>query len=447
MNKITLIGAGSVEFTRILLADLAAFPELRDCAIALHDIDSERLETAGQIARYVTGATGAAFRISSHLDRRAALDGADFVVNEIQVGGLRATLNDFEIPRKYGLRQTIADTIGIGGIFRGLRTIPVLIAIADDMAEVCPDAMLMNYANPMAMLPWSVWEGSRFQNVVGLCHSVQNTHEQLARIVGVPADDVAFLTAGVNHQAFVLRFELDGEDLYPRLDEAIARDPEGLGRTVRAELYRRLGYFPTESSEHSAEYVPWFMSHDDQIERYRIPVDEYIRRSLENLDEYEETRWRLAAGEDIEVEGEGELAPRYIHSLVTGTPRLEYGNVRNEGLLDELPPGCCVEVPCRVDGEGIHPVAIGELPPQCAALNRTFLNVAELTMCAALEGRREHVYQAAMLDPNTAATLTIGEIRSMVDELIEAHGSSYPKGSGRRPEPPTARLRDLTLED
>jgi alpha-galactosidase len=440
MTQITLIGAGSVEFTRILLADLAEFPELQDCAIVLHDIAEERLSTAEQIARYITGATGARFRIRTHLDRRAALDGADFVVNEIQVGGLPATLHDFEIPKRYGLRQTIGDTIGIGGIFRGLRTIPVLIAIADDMADVCPGAMLMNYANPMAMLPWSVWEGSRFKNVVGLCHSVQNTHEQLAQIVGAPVDQIEFLTAGVNHQAFVLRFELDGEDLYPRLEQAIARDPEGLGRTVRVEIYRQFGYFPTESSEHSAEYVPWFMSHGDEIERYRIPVDEYIRRSLENLDEYEETRRRLAAGEDIAIEGEGELAPRYIHSLLTGTPRLEYGNVRNEGLIDELPAGSCVEVPCRVDGDGIHPIAVGKLPPQCAALNRAFLNVAELTMRAALEGRRESVYQAAMLDPNTAATLTIGEIRAMVDELIEAHGGLLPEGifetrAARRPQP------------
>jgi alpha-galactosidase len=428
MTQITLIGAGSVEFTRILLADLAEFPELHDCSIVLHDIDEERLATAERIAHYVAGATGVGFAISAHLDRRASLDGADFVVNEIQVGGLQATLRDFEIPKKYGLRQTIGDTIGIGGIFRGLRTIPVLLAIAEDMAELCPDAMLMNYANPMAMLPWSVWEGSRFQNVVGLCHSVQNTHEQLARMVELPAGEIEFLTAGVNHQAFVLRFGHQGESLYPRLDEAVARDPEGLGRTVRVELYRQLGYFPTESSEHSAEYVPWFMSHDDQIERYRIPVDEYIRRSLENLDEYEETRRRLAAGEELTMDDEGELAPRFIHSLVTGTPRMEYGNVQNRGLIEDLPSGACVEVPCRVDGEGIHPIAIGKLPPQCAALNRSFLNVAELTMRAVLEGSREHVYQAAMLDPNTGATLTTAEIRAMVDELIDAHGDLIPGG-------------------
>jgi alpha-galactosidase len=434
--RITLIGAGSVEFTRILLADLAAFPELAGTTITLHDIDPERLETAEQIARYTSKATGAQLEIRAHLDRRAALDGADYVVNEIQVGGFDATLRDFEIPKKYGLRQTIGDTIGVGGVFRGLRTIPVLVQIALDMVEVCPTAILLNYANPMAMLPWAVWEGTPLAGAIGLCHSVQNTHEQLAELVGVPQGEIDFFTAGLNHQAFVLRFELDGESLYPLLDAAIDRDPEGLGRRVRIELYRQLGYFPTESSEHSAEYVPWFMSHDDQLEHYRIPVDEYIRRSLENLDEYEQTRRDLAAGVDFPIEGEGELAPRYIHSFVTGERRLEYGNVRNDGLIDDLPQGCCVEVPCYVDGDGVHPIAVGSMPPQCAALNRTFVNVAELTMRAALEERRDHVYQAVMLDPNAGATLTIAQIRAMVDELIDAHGELIPAGiraGARRP--------------
>ncbi len=428
MTNITLIGAGSVEFTQILLADLSEFPELAGSAIALHDIDEERLATAERLARYTSDATGANFQISAHLDRRAALDGADFVVNEIQVGGFDATLKDFEIPKRYGLRQTIGDTIGVGGIFRGLRTIPVLLAIADDMVQLCPDAILLNYANPMAMLPWAVWEGSRLPRAIGLCHSVQNTHEQLAAEVGVPLDEIDFTTAGLNHQAWVLKFERAGESLYPLLDEAIARDPEGLGRRVRIEIYRQFGYFPTESSEHSAEYVPWFMSHDAELERYRITVDEYIRRSLENLEEYEQVRRQLDEGVALPIESEGELAPRYIHSLVTGTPRIEYGNVRNDGLIDDLPQGCCVEVPCRVDAEGVHPIAIGSLPPQCAALNRSFVNVAQLTVSAALEQRRDHVYQAVMLDPNAAATLTIDAIRSMVDELIEAHGDLLGEG-------------------
>jgi alpha-galactosidase len=428
MTKISLIGAGSVEFTRILLADLAEFPELAGATIVLHDIDLERLDTARQIAAATNRATGANFPIEAHLDRRAALDGADFVINEIQVGGFAATLRDFEIPKRYGLRQTIGDTLGVGGIFRALRTIPVLLAIVQDIAELCPDATLLNYTNPMAMLMWAVAEAAPRVRSVGLCHSVQNTHEQLAEIVDVPADNVDFLTAGVNHQAFVLRFERDGENLYPLLDEAVQRDPDGIARRVRIELYRQFGYFPTESSEHSAEYVPWFMSHDDQLERYRVPVDEYIRRSRDNLDEYAEIKRKLAAAEALAILREGELAPRYIHSIVTGQERIEYGNVRNDGLIDNLPHGCCVEVPCRVDADGIHPIAVGALPPQCAALNRTFVNVAELTVRAALDGRRDHVYQAVMLDPNAGATLTIAQIHDMVDELIEAHGELLPAG-------------------
>src|SRR3954447_20461679 len=244
MPRITLIGAGSVEFTRIIVADLIAFPELADATISLHDIDEERLATAEALVRNLNASAGASLTVEAHLERRPALDGADFVVNEIQVGGFEATLRDFEIPARYGLRQTIGDTLGVGGVFRGLRTIPVLLAIADDMAELCPQGILLNYANPMAMLPWAVWEGSRHPHVIGLCHSVQNAQEQLAEIVGVPVQEIDFLTAGLNHQAFVLRFEHEGEDLYGRLDEAIERDPEGLGRRVRIELYWRLGYFP-----------------------------------------------------------------------------------------------------------------------------------------------------------------------------------------------------------
>ncbi|MGZ4165120.1 MAG: alpha-galactosidase [Solirubrobacteraceae bacterium] len=428
--RITLIGAGSVEFTRILLADLSAFPELADATIVLHDINPERLATAEQIAVAANQAAGARFAIEAHLDRRAALDGAGFVINEIQVGGLEATLRDFEIPKRYGLRQTIADTLGVGGVFRALRTIPVVLAIADDMAQLCPGATLLNYTNPMAMLCWAVWASGRSTRIVGLCHSVQNTHEQLAEIVGVPEPEIEFLTAGVNHQAWVLRFARDGESLYPLLDDAIARDPEGLARRVRIELYRQFGHFPTESSEHSAEYLPWFMSHDDQLERYRIPVDDYIRRSEDNLREYEQIKRTLAAGEALPLLHEGELAPRYVHAMVTGAERVEYGNVRNDGLISNLPDGCCVEVPCRIDADGVHPIAVGALPPQCAALNRTMVNVAELTVSAALEGRRDQVYQAVLLDPNAGATLTIAQVHDMVDELIEAHGSLMPEGIG-----------------
>jgi alpha-galactosidase len=428
MPKVTLIGAGSVEFTRIIVADLVAFPELADLTISLHDIDEERLSTAEALVRQLDKQAGSSLTVEAHADRRAALDGADFVVNEIQVGGFDATLRDFRIPAKYGVRQTIADTLGVGGIFRGLRTIPVIVSIANDMADVCPEALFLNYANPMAMLVWGVLDGARFDNIVGLCHSVQNTHEELAAIVGVPHEEIDYLTAGLNHQAFVLRFERDGESLYPLLDRAIEQDREGLARRVRVELYRQFGHFPTESSEHSAEYVPWFMNHDEEIERYRVPVDEYIRRSEENLEEYADTKRALAEGRDLSLEGENELAPRYIHSVVTGTPRIEYGNVRNDGLIDNLPDGCCVEVPCKIDQSGVQPIAVGALPVQCAALNRTFLNVVELTVRAALEGNRDHVYRAVLLDPNAGATLTIQQAHRMVDELIEAHGELMPQG-------------------
>ncbi len=428
MTKICLIGAGSVEFTRVLLADLIAFPELSQATIALHDIDPERLETAGRIAADFTRTTAADLRFESHLDRRPALEGADFVINEIQVGGLEATLKDFEIPARYGLRQTIGDTLGIGGIFRALRTIPVMLAITRDIAELCPDAYLLNYTNPMAILMWSLQEAGGHDKLVGLCHSVQNTHEQLAQIVGVDPSAVQYETAGVNHQAFVLRFERDGENLYPLLDEAIARDPDGLGRRVRIEMYRRLGYFPTESSEHSAEYLPWFMRHETEREHFRIPVDEYVRRSLANISEYDETRRLLAAGQPLALTPEGELAPRYIHAIVSDEAQVEYGNVRNEGLIDNLPHGACVEVPCRIDADGIHPLRIGALPPQCAALNRTFLNVAELTVCAALEERRDYVHHAVLLDPSAAATLTTTQAHELVDEMIVAHGELLPAG-------------------
>jgi len=425
--RIVFIGAGSVEFTKNLLGDILSFPELADSEIVLHDIDPERLEAGTAIARWTNEALGAGATISATLDRRAALEGADYVVNMIQVGGHDATRLDFEIPLRHGLRQTIGDTLGIGGIFRALRTIPVMLGIAADMQEGCPDAWFLNYTNPMAMLCWAVYEGSPIKRIVGLCHSVQGTTRRLAELVGVPFEEVTFLGAGINHQAFILRFERDRENLYPLLDEAIDRDPE-LARTVRVELYRRFGYFPTESSEHSAEYVPWFMRHDDAVEHFRIPVGEYVQRSEENLREYAQIRSALAAGEGFEIERSLEYASLIIHSMETGAERVIYGNVRNSSLIDNLPDGCCVEVPCLVDRGGVQPTHVGALPPQLAALNRTFVNVCELTVRAALEGKPEHVYQAAMLDPNASASLTLDEIESLVDELLAAHGDALPAG-------------------
>jgi alpha-galactosidase len=424
--RIVFIGAGSVEFTKNLVGDILSFPELASSEVVLHDIDPERLEAGAAIARWTSDALGAGAGISSTLDRRAALDGADYVINMVQVGGHEATLLDFELPLRHGLRQTIGDTLGIGGIFRALRTIPVMLGIAADMADACPDAWLLNYTNPMAMLCWAVYEGSPIDRVVGLCHSVQATTRRLAELVGVPFDDVTFLGAGINHQSFILRFEREGENLYPLLDDAIERDPE-LARTVRVELYRRFGYFPTESSEHGAEYVPWFMRDDEQIERFRIPVGEYVQRSEENLREYERIRAALAAGEGFEIERSLEYASLIIHSIETGVERVVYGNVRNSGLIDNLPEGCCVEVPCLVDRAGVQPTHVGELPPQLAALNRTFANVCELTVRAALDGKPEHVYHAALLDPNAAASLTLDEIEALVADLLVAHGDALPE--------------------
>jgi alpha-galactosidase len=431
--KVALIGAGSVEFTRNCLADLLTFPELKgELSVALHDVDPDRLTTAERVARVTDERTGAGARIDASLERRAALEGADYVINEIQVGGYAATLRDFEIPKRYGVRQTIADTLGVGGIFRGLRTIPVMVGIGNDMAELCPHALLLNYANPMAMVPRGVYEGSRFSNVVGVCHSVRDTHSFLAHLVGVPQREISFTTAGPNHQAFVLRFERDGADLYPRLREIVDADPEGLGRRVRVEIFKRFGFFPTESSEHSSEYVAWFLPHEDEVLRFRIPIDDYVERSEENLRAYKEVKATLGSGESFEIEPTSELASEVIHAIETGEAREVYGNVRNDGLIDNLPSESCVEVPCLVDSQGVHPQAVGALPDQLAALNRTFLNVADLTVKAALEGRRDLVYQAAMLDPNTGATLSTRDIVAMCDDLIDSHGDLLPDGVRRR---------------
>jgi len=303
-------------------------------------------------------------------------------------------------------------------------------ALARDMQEVCPDAYLLSYSNPMAMLPWAVYGGTAFRRVFGLCHSVRDTQAFLTRLVGADPDRVRFLTAGFNHQAFVLRFEQDGQSLYPRLAKIIEDSPE-LHRRVRVEIFRRFGYFPTESSEHSAEYVPWFMRHDDQIERFHIFVGDYLARSEENLRELESLRHALASDAPLDLEPTHELASLFIHALETGTERELHMNIRNGGLISSLPDECCVEVPCVVGAGGAKPVPVGALPPQLAALNRTFLNVVELTVRAALEESREHVYQAALLDPNTAATLTTTEIVAMCDDLFAAHRDLLPAAFSR----------------
>jgi alpha-galactosidase len=427
MTRIAFIGAGSVSFTRELLTDLFAYGDLEGLDVRLHDIDPERLETAEAVARRLDADMGGGAAISTHTDRRAALDGVDFAINMVQVGMHAATVADFEIPARHGLRQTIGDTLGVGGIFRALRTIPVMLGIGEDLAAVAPDAWLLNYTNPMAILVQAYAEGSPHRRIVGLCHSVQNTTRQMAEIAGVPFEEVTFTGAGVNHQAFILRFERDGEDLYPRLDAAIAADPE-LGRRVRVELYKRLGYFPTESSEHGSEYVPWFLHDEAQVERFRLEPGEYVRRSLENLAEYDEIRGLLASGGALPREHSLEYAPEIIHSMVTGVERVIYGNVRNDGLIAALPAQAAVEVPVLVDRTGPRPMVVRDYPPQLAALNRTFLNVADLTVRAALDGDVAHVRHAAMLDPNTAASLSLDEIDAVVDDLLAAHAGTLPAG-------------------
>ncbi|MFL6119545.1 alpha-glucosidase/alpha-galactosidase [Actinophytocola sp.] len=419
--KITFVGAGSVVFTQGLLADLFAFPELGGVHIALHDIDGERLSTAERAGRYIARERGVSPRFTAHLDRREALAGADFVINIVQVGMAEATRTDFDVPAAFGVRQTIADTLGVGGIFRALRTFPLLRALGTDIAAVCPDAWLLNYTNPMAMNVQYLTEATGLTRVVGLCHSVYWTMRGLADLVDVPFEEVTYRAAGVNHQAWVLEFTRDGENLYRRLDDVIESDPE-LRRRVRVDMYRRLGYYPTETSEHSSEYVPWYLHHDSEIERLRIPVGNYLDIVEENTAEYERTRTALAAGEPLTVEGTMEYAPQIIHSMVTGTPRMVYGNVPNRGLIENLPAGGTVEVPCLVDASGVQPTRAGMLPPQLAALNRTYLSMNDLVVKAAVEDEPRHIRHAAMTDAATAAALTVDQIWHLCDEMVRAHG-------------------------
>ncbi|TAK22588.1 MAG: alpha-glucosidase/alpha-galactosidase [Chloroflexota bacterium] len=430
--RIAMIGAGSVVFARALTSDILSFPELANAQIRLHDIDRRRLETAEMMVRSVAKTLGANPTIVSSLDRKAALRDADYVINSIQVGGHDATLRDFDIPKKYGLRQTIADTLGIGGIFRALRTIPVMLDICADMRAECPDALLLNYTNPMVMLCLAV---ERFGGVpvVGLCHSVQHTARVLADFAGVARDDVWYRVAGINHMSWFLDFRRrNGEDLYPRLWEALD-DPARFGKdAVRFEMMRRLGYFVTESSEHMSEYLPYFIKRQSEVDRLNIPIDEYIRRSERNLNRAEEERARLDRGEAVEVKKSDEFAAYIIHSIVANKDWSFHGNVLNRGLIDNLPSDTVVEVPILVNAAGLQPCHVGALPPQLAGLNRTNIATQQLVVEAAVTGNRDHVYHAAMLDPHTSSMLTLDEIWHMVDDLIDAHGSLLPRMTSKR---------------
>ncbi len=459
MSKITVLGAGSTVFAKNLIGDILSFPELAESTISLHDIDAERLETTRIVTERIAKSLGANPTIETHLDRRAALDGAKYAIGMFQVGGYEpATVTDFEIPKKYGLRQTIGDTLGVGGIMRGLRTIPVYLEMARDMEELCPDVTLLNYVNPMSMVTWALNKATKIKTV-GLCHSVQGTAEQLARDIDIPIEEINYLCAGINHMAFYLKFERDGIDLYPEIRRIVAEDRVPGWNKVRYEMLTRLGYSVTESSEHFAEYVPWFIKRDrpDLIEKFNIPIDEYPRRcevqiagwegakkTLENPDVPVDIpamneKLKAAGANEWELEWMAEMVTTFddvaqsheygayiIHSLETGTPRVIYGNVMNDGLIDNLPQDCCVEVPVLVDKSGLQPTKVGALPPHLAALMQTNINVHALTVEAALTRKREHIYHAAMLDPHTAAELDLDQTWSLVDDLISAHGDWLP---------------------
>jgi alpha-galactosidase len=426
--RIALVGAGSTVFAKNLVGDILSYPELQDATIALFDIDPERLKTSEIVTRKLNESAGANATIEATLDRRTALKDADYVITMIQVGGYKpSTVIDFEIPKKYSLRQTIADTLGIGGIFRGLRTIPVLIDIVRDMEEVAPDAILLNYVNPMVMNCWAI---SRVSDVptVGLCHSVQGTAHQLADDLGLPLEEITYLAAGINHYAFYLRFEHKGENLYPKLQAIADAGSEPEWNKVRYEMLRRTGFFVTESSEHFAEYGPWFIKRDrpDLIEQFNIPLDEYITRCETQIASWSGLRAKYESAEPVVHKRSEEYASQIILGHETNTPVVIYGNVPNNGLISNLPQDAVVEVPVLVDGNGLQPTAIGELPVHLAAMMQTNLNVQALTVEAAITGKREHIYHAAMLDPHTSAELSLDQIWHLVDDLIDAHGDWLP---------------------
>ncbi len=424
---IAFVGAGSVEFTQDLLTDLSTWDAEIDMTWRLHDIDGDRLAVAVGVAELLVSARGLRARVESHRERDSALDGADAIVVTVMVGGLEATRADLEIPLRSGLRQTIGDTLGVGGIFRGLRTAGFYAQLVADVRRVCPQAWILNYTNPMAINIDLMSRLAPELNILGLCHSVHWTMDTLSGIIGVPLADLNFTAAGVNHQSWVLSLERKGQDLYPLLDERIAADPE-LRRRVRVDMYRRLGRFPTESSEHSAEYVAWYLPHDEQLERFRLQPGEYIAISEENVEEYHRTAAAVAGGEPLTFETEAvEYAPQVIHALATGARHDIYATVPNHGWIDNLPAGAAVEVPVTVDGSGAHPQAVGALPETCAALNRRFLDVVGLTVEAALTGDPDLVRRAALLDPNTSASLSPHEIDTVLTDLSQFHADSLPK--------------------
>lgn len=439
--RITFIGAGSTVFMKNIVGDVLQRPALSGATIALMDINPQRLEESAVVVNKLIATLGVKAKAETYTDRRKALAGADFVVVAFQIGGYEpCTVTDFEVPKTYGLRQTIADTLGVGGIMRGLRTVPHLWKICEDMLAVCPQAIMLQYVNPMAINTWAISEKYPEIRQVGLCHSVQGTAMELAHDLDLPYDEIRYRSAGINHMAFYLKFEHrqpDGSyrDLYPDLVRAYreGRAPKPgwnprCPNKVRYEMLTRLGYFVTESSEHFAEYTPYFIKdgRPDLIEKYGIPLDEYPKRCVEQIERWKDQAQAYRSAERIEVEESKEYASSIMNSVWTGEPSVIYGNVRNNGCITSLPRDCAAEVPCLVDASGIQPTYIGDLPPQLTALIRTNINVQELTVRALMTENREHIYHAAMMDPHTAAELDLDQIWSLVDDLLAAHGDWLP---------------------
>ncbi len=438
MIKVAMIGAGSVVFSKNLTGDILSYPEFKNATLSYMDIDSDRLEVGANLCRKVARALGANPKIEATQDRREALRGADFVINMVQIGGFNSTLVDFEIPRKYGLNFTIADTTGPGGFFRALRTFPMLSSMCRDIMELCPKALLLNYSNPMSMNMQTIFRTSDVR-AVGLCHSVQGTLSQLMGYIGEKPEEIDFTCAGINHMAFYLKLQKNGADLYPRLFEVMNKREIYDTNKVRFELMKRLGYFVTESSEHNAEYNPYFIPHGTEfIDRFAVPIDEYLRRCDGIVTEFEEMKAFSRNEAPIEVHRSHEYGSTIIHSMATGKPSVVYGNMPNKGTITNLGADVIVEAPTPVDRNGLRFTPVGELPPQLIGYMQPHVTQHELFIRAVLEGRRDHVYQAAMFDPLTAATLTLDQIVEMCDELIAAHGDLLPKLDAKKTLVPTS---------
>ncbi len=441
--KITFIGAGSSVFMKNIVGDILQRPALGGAEIRLMDINPERLAESEIIAGKMIQTLGGKASLKTFSNQREALDGTHFVVVCFQIGGYDpCTITDFEVPKKYKLRQTIADTLGIGGIMRGIRTVPHLWSICEDMLEVAPNAIMLQYVNPMAINTWAI--GAKYPTIkqVGLCHSVQGTAYELARDLEIPVSEIRYRAAGINHMAFYLNFEhrqADGsyKNLYPDLVKGYregrfpkpshwnARCPN----KVRYEMLTRLGYFVTESSEHFAEYTPYFIKEgrEDIIEKFGIPLDEYPKRCVEQIARWKKEAETYKTANTIEIKESHEYASEIVNSVVTGTPSVIYGNIVNKGYIPQLPAGCAVEVPTLVDANGLQPTVVTDIPPQLIGLIRTNVNVQDLTVQALLTENREHIYHAAMLDPHTAAELDLEQIWNLVDDLLIAHGDWLPE--------------------